>query len=432
MRFIHTADWHLGRLFHTVHLTDDQQYVLGQFVDLVADVRPTAVLIAGDIYDRGVPPTEAVELLNDVLERIVRGLGVPVVLIAGNHDSPSRLGFGSQFLATEGLHIAGRLPGGGALAVPFADDDGVLLVQAVPYADPIEVRATLGEPDIQPHEQAMRALVARAHCATPANARSVLVGHAFVAGAQTSDSERPLSVGGAGAVPAALFEGFDYVALGHLHRPQRVGGDAVRYAGSLLTYSFDEVAQRKSVSIVEIGAPGSAVPQAAGVAAAAGAAAADALGGDAADREASEGGGGADSAAPPTASRSARVSVEQVELQPRRRVRVLEGTLRELLDRAPADQARDDYICARLTDPGALLNAMAQLQQAYPNCLHLEFPRVALPAGAGDGLAALATRSETDHFADFFALVTDEQLSAAERDALGGVVERLERQWRET
>ena len=161
MRFIHTADWHLGRLFHTVHLTDDQQYVLGQFVDLVADVRPTAVLIAGDVYDRGVPPTEAVELLNDVLERIVRGLGVPVVLVAGNHDSPSRLGFGSQFLATEGLHIAGRLPGGGALAVPFADDDGVLLVQAAPYADPIDVRATLGEPDIQTHEQAMRAIVAR-------------------------------------------------------------------------------------------------------------------------------------------------------------------------------------------------------------------------------------------------------------------------------
>ena len=235
MRFIHTADWHLGRLFHTVHLTDDQQYVLGQFVDLVAGVRPTAVLIAGDVYDRGVPPTEAVELLNDVLERIVRGLGVPVVLIAGNHDSPSRLGFGSQFLATEGLHIAGRLPGSGALAVPFADDDGVLLVQAVPYADPIDVRATLDEPAIQTHEQAMRALVARAHCATPANARSVFVGHAFVAGAQTSDSERPLSVGGAGAVPAALFEGFDYVALGHLHLPQRAGAETIRYAGSLLT-----------------------------------------------------------------------------------------------------------------------------------------------------------------------------------------------------
>jgi len=414
MRFIHTADWHLGRLFHTVHLTDDQAYLLEQFVDLVADVRPTAVLVAGDVYDRGVPPTEAVDLLNDVLGRIVRGLGVPVVMIAGNHDSPTRLGFGSQLLSTEGLHIAGRLPPGGVLSVPFADDDGVLLVQAIPYADPIEVRAALAEPDVQTHEQAMRALVARARDAVPPAARTVLVGHAFVAGADTSDSERPLTVGGAGTVPASVFEGFDYVALGHLHMPQRAGADAVRYAGSLLTYSFDEVAQRKSVSIVEIGAPGSFEPPPAALSPAAEARAA----------------GGAAVAAPPAAR--ARVSVEQVELQPRRRVRVVEGTLRELLERAPADAAPDDYLCARLTDPGALLNAMAQLQQAYPNCLHLEFPRRADADPRAPGLADLASRSEAEHFADFFELVTDQPLSADERSTLAAVIDRLGRERRET
>jgi len=414
MRFIHTADWHLGRLFHTVHLTDDQAYLLEQFVDLVADVRPTAVLVAGDVYDRGVPPTEAVDLLNDVLGRIVRGLGVPVVMIAGNHDSPTRLGFGSQLLSTEGLHIAGRLPPSGVLSVPFADDDGMLLVQAIPYADPIEVRAALAEPDVQTHEQAMRALVARARDAVPPAARTVLVGHAFVAGADTSDSERPLTVGGAGTVPAAVFEGFDYVALGHLHMPQRAGADAVRYAGSLLTYSFDEVAQRKSVSIVEIGAPGSFEPPPAALSPAAEARAA----------------GGAAVAAPPAAR--ARVSVEQVELQPRRRVRVVEGTLRELLERAPADAAPDDYLCARLTDPGALLNAMAQLQQAYPNCLHLEFPRRADADPRAPGLADLASRSEAEHFADFFELVTDQPLSADERSTLAAVIDRLGRERRET
>ncbi len=416
MRFIHTADWHLGRLFHTVHLTDDQAYVLDQFVDLVADVRPSAVLVAGDVYDRGVPPTEAVELLNDILGRIVHGLGVPVVMIAGNHDSPTRLGFGSQLLSTEGLYIAGRLPAAGALSVPFADDDGVLLVQAIPYADPIEVRATLAEPDLQTHEQAMRALVARARDQATPGARTVLVGHAFVAGADTSDSERPLTVGGAGTVPASVFEGFDYVALGHLHMPQRAGADTVRYAGSLLTYSFDEVAQRKSVSIVEIGAPGSAMPRPAVLALAAGAQAA----------------GGAAVAAPPAACAGARVTVEQVELAPRRRVRVVEGTLSELLDRAPADTARDDYVCARLTDPGALLNAMAQLQQAYPNCLHLEFPRLAGADPKAPGLADLASRSASEHFADFFELVTDEPLSTDQRATLDAVIDRLERRRRET
>jgi exonuclease SbcD len=420
MRFIHTADWHLGRLFHTVHLTGDQQYVLDQFVDLVADVRPAAVIIAGDVYDRGVPPTEAVELLNDVLGRIVRGLGVPVVMIAGNHDSPSRLGFGSELLAAEGLHIAGPLPAGGALTVPFADDDGPLFVQAVPYADPVDVRAAFAEPAIQTHEQAMRALAARARGLTPAGARSLFVGHAFVAGAGTSDSERPLTVGGAGTVPAAVFAGFDYVALGHLHLPQRAGAEAIRYAGSLLTYSFKEVAQHKSVSVVEIGAPGSGVLQAVGGVAVGGVA----VGDSAADPAVA-------SFATSSAPNAARVTVEEVELRPRRRVRVIEGTLRELLDAAPADEGRADYLCARLTDKGALLNAMAQLQQAYPNCLHLERPSLELE-GRPTRLADLATRSESQHFAAFFEFVTDERLSAGERAAFDAVIDRLEQRRRET
>ncbi len=414
MRFIHTADWHLGRLFHAVHLTDDQSYVLDQFVDLVADVRPAAVLIAGDVYDRGVPPTDAVELLNDVLQRIVRGLGVPIVMIAGNHDSPTRLGFGAELLAAEGLHVAGGVPAAGALSVPLVDDDGLVLVQAIPYADPVEVRAALHDPDVQTHEQAMAALLARAREAASHDGRGVLVAHAFVAGADTSDSERPLTVGGAGTVPAALFDGFDYVALGHLHRPQTAGGGTVRYAGSLLTYSFDEAAQTKSVSIVEIGAPGSAPAAAAGVRDAVAAAGAT--------------GGGAAVAAPPAL---ARLTVEQVELRPRRRVRVLQGTLGELLEQAPADAARDDYVCARLTDPGAVLNAMARLQQAYPNCLHLEFVRE-LPSGEREGARAdPAAKTEAEHFADFFELVTDEPLSSAQRARLNAVVAALRRDDRE-
>ena len=410
MRFIHTADWHLGRLFHTVHLTDDQRYVLDQFVDLVADVRPAAVLVAGDIYDRGVPPTDAVELLNDVLQRIVRGLGVPVVMIAGNHDSPARLGFGAELMAGEGLHVVGGLPTAGALSVPFVDDDGVVLVQAIPYADPVEARAALADPGVQTHEQALAVLLARARQTAPRDGRGVLVAHAFVAGADTSDSERPLTVGGAGAVPAALFDGFDYVALGHLHRPQTAGADAVRYAGSLLTYSFDEAAQTRSVTVVEIGAPGSALLARAGA------------------RGIVAEAGGAAVAAPPAL---ARVTVEQVVLRPRRRVRVLQGTLDDILRRAPADTGRDDYVCTRLTDPGVVLNAMAQLQQAYPNCLHLEFVRD-LPTGdRGDARADPATKSEREHFADFFELVTDELLSSAQRERLDAVIADLRRDERE-
>jgi len=165
VRFIHTADWHLGRLFHGVHLTADQAYVLALFVELVADVRPAAVLIAGDVYDRGVPPAEAVDLLDHVLQEIVLRLQVPVVMIAGNHDSAGRLGFAAEVLQRQGLYIAGRVAAQ-PLTIPFAaDGDGPpVVVQAVPYADPVETRATLGNEGaaIHDHQAALAALCERA------------------------------------------------------------------------------------------------------------------------------------------------------------------------------------------------------------------------------------------------------------------------------
>ncbi len=233
-----------------------------------------------------------------------------------------------------------------------------------------------------------------------------------MSGGEVSDSERPLTVGGAGSVPATVFDGFDYVALGHLHRPQGAGDGHVRYSGSLYTYSFNEVDQQKSVSIVEIGAPGSGVLQPAGVLFAA---------------DGAEGAGEAGGAhAPPASPAAARATVEQVVLAPRRAVRVIEGTLAELLERAAADEARDDYVCARLLDRGALLNAMAQLREAWPNCLHLELPRL---QPDGDGRPArradLTKGTEAEHFAAFFNEVTAEPLTADERAALESVLARL-------
>ena len=308
--------------------------------------------------------------------------------------------------------------------MPFTDDDGPVLVQAIPYADPVDVRAALGEAALQTHEQAMQALVERARAAVPAHTRSVLVGHAFVAGAQVSDSERPLTVGGAGTVPAALFDDYDYVALGHLHRPQsrRRRRGALRRLAAHLLVQRGRAAQvgehrrdsaRRAAPICRRLASSSRRPPAPTPTPRPPAAARP-------------------SPRRPSPPRHARVTVEQVELRPRRRVRVVEGTLRELLERAPADAARDDYLCARLTDSGALLNAMAQLQQAYPNCLHLEFPRLAGADPGAPGLSDLTSRSESEHFADFFELVTDERLSPAERSTLDAVIDRLGRERRET
>jgi len=379
MRFLHTSDWHLGRILHGRSLIEDQAHVLDRFVDLVRDARPDAVLIAGDVYDRAVPPAEAVELLDDTLSRIVLGQGVPVLVIAGNHDSPERLGFGARLLAERGLTIVGRVDA--PRAVAFEDDWGRVVVHPLPYAEPALVRDAFGD-DVADHEAALAALLGRVRAAHPAGVRSVVMAHAFVAGGAESDSERPLSVGGSAVVDAGLFDGFDYVALGHLHRPQRVGADHVRYAGSLLKYSTSEAGHAKSVSLVELRAPGER-------------------------------------------------TVEEIALAPLRDLRVLTGSLDALIASAATDPAREDYVFARLTDRGALLDPMARLREAWPNALGCE--RTVLSV-AGDGAGARGRARELDTralFGDFFREVTGEALDDAQTAALDEVLEELAREARE-
>lgn len=380
MRLLHTADWHLGRLFHGRSLIEDQAHVLDRFVDLVRELRPDAVLIAGDVYDRAVPPAEAVNLLDDTLSRIVLGAGVPVVMIAGNHDSPDRLGFGARLLAAQGLTIAGRVDA--ALAgVEFEDAWGRVVVHPLPYAEPAMVRDALSA-EIVGHEAAMAALLQDVWQRHPAGARSVLMAHAFVAGGDESESERPLSVGGSGAVSAGLFAGFDYVALGHLHRPQQAGAEHVQYAGSLLKYSLSEVDHRKSVTLVELGEPGD-------------------------------------------------VRLERIPLPPLRDLRCVQGGLAEILAAARSDAAPQDYIFASLNDAGALLDPMARLREVYPNVLGCE--RTVL-SRTGPATCAAPRRRELDAralFSDFFREVAGETLEEPASRAVDDSLEALARLERE-
>ncbi len=386
MRLIHTADWHLGRLFHGRHLTGDQAVVLEKLIGLVAAVRPAAVLVAGDLYDRAVPPTEAVELLDHVLSEIVLGLGVPVVAIAGNHDSAERVGFGAGLYRERGLWVAGQLSPA-AEPLVLEDEHGRVAVHALPYAAPAEARYRYADDSILDHAAALAAGVARARAATPAGARAVLVAHAYVTGAETSESERPLSLGGAGEVPVSVFAGFDYVALGHLHRPQCAGDERVRYAGSLLKYSFAEHEQRKSVTVVEVGAP-----------------ARDGL---------------------------AAIAAEQAELAAPHDVRRVEGTLAEILERGRTDPGRDDYVLARLRDRGALLDPLSRLREVYPSTMRVERPDLEREA-AGRGARPDPRRAgEAELFADFFRYVTGDDPSEAERMAFAEVVDKLRRVDRE-
>ena len=294
-------------------------------------------------------------------------------------------------------------------------------MQAVPYADPVEVaRRPWPNPTSRLTSRPCAPSPAGPRDQAPAGARSLLVGHAFVAGAGTSDSERPLTVGGAGTVPATVFEGFDYVALGHLHLPQRAGADAVRYAGSLLTYSFDEVAQRKSVSIVEIGAPGSAEPRA---------------GRPLPSPPRREAAGGAAVAAPPAACARRRASPSnRSSSRPRRRVRVIEGTLRELLDARARRQGRATTTSAPASPTRAPCSTpWPSSSRPIPTACTSSAP-ASQPAPTGPRAWPTSRHAvrEPSTSPPSSSYVTDEPLSADERAAFDAVIDRLERERRET
>jgi exonuclease SbcD len=304
-----------------------------------------------------------------------------------------RVGFAASLLRERGLHLVGELPQA-ASPIVLRDEHGPVYVHPLPYADAAEARYAYGDPAIHDQQAVVAAGVALALAATAPAARRVAVAHAFVAGALESDSERPLSVGGATQVPAAVFDGFDYVALGHLHRPQRCGSETVRYAGSLLKYSFAEHDHDKSVSVVEIGAPGSA------------------------DGDAGAAG-------------RARVAVETVALTPLRDVRRLEGTLAELLERGAFDPRPDDYVLAALLDRGALLDPIGRLRGVYANALSIERPLYETAGSAGQRRPRPGSVGDLELFGTFYDYATGERLDEQQRAELAAIIDRLERRRRE-
>lgn len=380
MRFIHTGDWHLGRLFHNLHLTDDQRYTLEGLVRLAAEVRADAVVVAGDVFDRAVPPTPAVELLDEVLAELALGLRMPVIIIAGNHDSPVRLQYLSGLVRRTGVHVIGQMA---------AEPRGVVLTDRqgqefafwpLAYTDPETARDIYGRPDLHTHEEALIAQIGSIRERIDPALPQVLIAHAFVRGGTASESERPLTVGGTGEVSDAVFSGFHYVALGHLHQPQQVS-ERIRYAGSLLKYSFEEVDDPKSVTVVELGADGS-------------------------------------------------VECEMRELPVRHDLKRLRGSFAELVSPPPLAPYVEAYLEVTLTDTGPVLDAMDRLRSLYPNILSLR-REGGLVHGSGGEREAVRGRTVEELFAAFFADITGESLSPAESDELRAVLTVLERERRE-
>jgi DNA repair protein SbcD/Mre11 len=377
VRILHTADWHLGRLFHGTHLTDDQAHLLDQLIDLIADQRPNVIVVSGDIYDRAYPPVEAVELLNETLTRIALDYEIPMLIIAGNHDNPARLEFGSRVLARQGLYVFGKLASC-MEPVVFEDEHGTVSFFSAPYCEPPEVRDHLQDDEVICFDSAMRALV-RSYRVT---GRSVLLGHAFVSGGSACDSERPLSIGGAETVSAHHFQPFNYVALGHLHQPQIFNGGRVRYAGSLMKYSFSEASQRKSVSMVEIDPEGA-------------------------------------------------VTIEEITLTPKRDVRTISGRLEDLLQNPDDYGPRDDYLMANLLDEGAVYDAMGRLRDVFPNLMHLERPNLFAGDDPHRSVSDIAGKSDLDLFNDFMQSMTGREMTPEQSAVFSSVADEVRREERE-
>lgn len=361
MKFLHTADLHIGKRIFELSMIEDQKYILDRIYEIAVKEKVDALLIAGDVYDRAVPPAEAVSLLDEFLTRFIDA-GIKVIMISGNHDSAERVSFAGRILEKRGLYIAGNYSEP-LQTVTLEDEYGPVTFVCMPFVKPAVTGCTNSE-------QAVAHMLSNLPMTLDGNRRHVLVTHFFVTGEQgetplLSDSESEVNVGGLDNVGAGLFRAFDYVALGHIHRPQHIGGGNIYYAGAPLKYSFSEANHDKSVNLVTLGAVG-------------------------------------------------EVDVQKISLKPMREMRCIKGKLMDLLDREvwePLGEEREDYIQVTLTDKEELLDPMGSLRSVYPNVLQILLERN--EAGGGmeyESSLQCVKKSTVELFAEFYEMLKGDPL----------------------
>ena len=449
MRILHTADWHLGRLFYNEHLTTDQAHVLEhQFFPLLKEEKIDLVVLSGDVFDRSVPPIEAIELWDSVLHRLAFTEKIPMVAISGNHDSGPRLAMGRSAWETHGIHLLGHTHQG-MQPITVQDDNGQIDVWALPYGEVQDMQTELNQLDIVDENinptindgSSKTSKKRRGQCEsadlfaflsgednthpdkssckengdissidavendiridtnkynmTIADAyqqwasyatsrsqryRSLCLAHAFVAGGTESESERPLLVGGSGQVPTTVFKDFHYTALGHLHKPQQIGVDHIRYSGSLLTYSFDEVGYKKSFTIVDMDGKGA-------------------------------------------------TTISEIPIVGRRQFVSLTGYFDDLLaDESLHIQHHNDYVEVRLLDTAPIVDGMRRLRKVFPYCMRLELVGRMEVVRDTTGAKRFKELNERDLFAQFAKEARNKELSQEELDFMEGLWHRVLRE----
>ena len=407
MRFLHTADWHLGRIFYGQYLTADQAHVLEhQFFTILKEEKIDGILLAGDVFDRAVPPIEAIELWDSIITRLAMDYKVPLFVVSGNHDGAERLEVGRSMLSRSGIHIWGS-PYHALQPFEFESSDGKVAICPMPFSEPRRIGDAVGlsaseskpvdteakdslfsyvesderesEPifNLHNYDQMYQAWSDCLYQQVPKGMPSLAISHAFVMGGEVGGSERTLSVGGSEQVSPHVFKNFHYTALGHLHGPQRMGADHIRYSGSPLKYSFDEQGQKKSFTIIDMDTKG-------------------------------------------------KVDISTIPVEAKRDVVILEGYFEDLLNnKVLQTKHKDDYVQARLLDTMPIMDGMAKLRQVYHRCMTIELAgRIATPV-ADMGDVVFKELNERQLFNQFAETVWKEPLTEAEQSYIDSVWDRI-------
>lgn len=373
MKLLHLSDLHIGKRVNEVSMLEDQRHILGQIVRLIDREQPQAVLIAGDVYDKSIPPAEAVTELDEFL-CLLAARKIPVLIISGNHDSPERLAFGNRLLGFSGIHIS-PVYDGQISPITLQDDHGEVNFWLLPFIKPAHVKRAYPDEQIESYTDACRVAVEK--MSVDPNRRNVLLCHQFVTGAATCDSEE-ISVGGSDNVDASVFEAFDYVALGHLHGPQNIGSNRIRYCGTPLKYSFSEANHHKSVTLVELGEKGS-------------------------------------------------LHLTTLPLPPLHDMRIIRGSFAQVTDKAFYEgTATEDYLQIILTDEEDVPEAIGKLRAIYPNVMKLSYDNTRTKTSAViDGAENVQQKSPLVLFGELYQKQNNQPMSPQQEEYVRSLIESI-------
>ena len=374
MKLIHLSDLHLGKRINAFSMIEDQRDILTKIIGIIDNERPDAVLIAGDVYDKSVPLADAVELFDDFLVRLAKR-NLQIFVISGNHDSPERIAFGRRLMDRSGVHMS-PVYNGQVLPVSLEDTNGTINIYMLPFLKPAHVRRYFPDIKIDTYTDALRVAVTKMNL-NPAE-RNILVTHQFVTGAIRSDSEE-ISVGGSDHVDASVFADFDYVALGHLHRPQNCTSDRIRYCGTPLKYSFSEVGDQKSVTIIEL-------------------------------------------------LRKGTQFIRTVELVPKHDMKEIRGSYKELTLKKFYENStyQEDYMHITLTDEEDIPYAIGKLRSIYHNLMKLDYDNKRTRSNPEISVNANAEReSPMNLFSDFYKKQNNQAMSEEQSSFMRALFERV-------